>query len=302
MHLDGTELIIGKVMINHKILKNGFEIIEVNHDLASAKIALDGANIFEYTKVGEEPLLWLSQLSDFEPSKAIRGGVPICWPWFGMNEDETKAQHGFARTSKWKLRDSHEIDSCTTKLILILQDTKQSREIWDYKFELILEIVISDTLTLSLKTTNLDTKDMQITQALHSYFNISNISDVSIKGLEKKPYLDALSMKKEIQDNSITFSKEIDRVYQEVDKEIVLNDKTKRVSIQNFGSSSCVVWNPWIDKCSRMSAMKADAYKEFVCIETSNAFDDFVVLKPQKSHTLKATFCISPNEQKMQVE
>ena len=275
-------------MIVHKKLTNGFEYIEVKNEAAEAKAALQGAHLFHYARAGEEPILWLSEASDFELGKAIRGGVPVCWPWFGFNEDKSLPQHGFARTSLWEFVGSDEVDARTTVLTLRLTHDEKTLQIWHYKFLLELKITISDKLMLELKTTNLDDKSFKISQALHTYFSVSHISEVAIKGLDKKPYLDALTWKKEIQNGDITLNQEVDRVYQEVDGEIVLSDKNREVHIKNSGSSSVVVWNPWIEKTLRMSAMQEDAYKHMLCIESANAFDDARVLKPQEEHILGA--------------
>lgn len=275
-------------MITHKKLPNGFEYIEVKNSSAEAKIALQGAHLFYYARVDEESILWLSEVSDFEICKAIRGGVPICWPWFGFNEDKSLPQHGFARTALWELVGSDEVDAKTTTLTFRLTHTQKTLQIWGNKFLLELEITISDRLAMELTTTNLDDKPFKISQALHTYFSVSHILDVTIKGLDKKPYLDALTWKNEMQEGDITFEREVDRVYQEVDSEIILKDKNREIHIKNSGSSSVVVWNPWIEKTSRMSAMQADAYKWMLCIESANAFDDARVLEPQHSHTLKA--------------
>jgi len=193
----------------------------------------------------------------------------------------------FARTSMWEFYSTSEIDKNTTEVILKLKHSKQSLELWSHKFELKLKIIISDTLTLELKTTNFDDKPFIITQALHTYFNISHISNVSIKGLDKKPYLDALVMKEKRQNGDITFNQEVDRVYQEVNNEISLKDKSRIIKIKNEGSLSVVVWNPWIDKCKRMSAMSDDSYKTMVCIESANAFDDKRIIEPNEAHTLE---------------
>lgn len=275
-------------MIAHKKLTNRFEYIEVKNEAAEAKVALQGAHLFHYARAGEEPILWLSEESDFELGKAIRGGVPVCWPWFGFNEDKSLPQHGFARTSLWEFVGSDEVDARTTVLTLRLTHDEKTLQIWHYKFLLELKITISDKLMLELKTTNLDDKPFKISQALHTYFSVSHILEVAIKGLDKKPYLDALTWKMEIQNGDITFEQEVDRVYQNVEGEIVLSDKKREVYIKNSGSSSVVVWNPWIEKTLRMSAMKPNAYEYFVCIESANAFDDARVLKPQEVHILGA--------------
>jgi glucose-6-phosphate 1-epimerase len=275
-------------VITHKKLPNGFEYIEVKNSSAEAKIALQGAHLFHYKRVGEEPILWLSEVSDFEAGKAIRGGVPICWPWFGFHQDRSLPQHGFARTAMWDCVSCSEADEKSSSVILRLTHSQGSLKMWPYLFELDLHLTISDKLTMELKTTNLDRNSFKITQALHTYFSLSHISDAVIKGLDKKPYLDALTWKKEVQEGDITFNQEVDRVYQEVDGEITLSDKNRTLHVRNENSSSVVVWNPWIEKTSRMSAMKEDAYEHMLCIESANAFDDARVVKPQKSHTLKA--------------
>lgn len=233
--------------------------------------------------------MWLSSLSEFQKGSAIRGGIPICWPSFGKNNPSLE-QHGFARKSLFELISITEIDASTSEVILQLTPTPESLKLWNYQFELNLTITISDTLSLSLQTINRDTQDFVITEAFHTYFNISHISEVSIDGLDTKPYFDALDEKRKIQNGALTFTEEFDSVYQEVNQDIYLKDKDKTVCIKTEGSSSAVVWNPWRKKCSRMSAMKPEAYKEFVCIESANAYDDFKLLKPQQSHTLKATF------------
>ena len=274
-------------MITQKKRANGFEYIHVKNSVAEAEIALQGAHIFSYKT--EENLLWLSETSVFESSKAIRGGIPLCWPAFGMNNPQLP-QHGFARTMPFELIHVEEPTEDVTLLSLRLSDNEESRSLWDYHFELTLRITLSDRLKLELTTTNKDTKAFTLTQAFHTYFAISDIQNIHIDGLEGKPYLDALEQSQKIQKGSITFHREFDAVYQDVEKTIRLIDTNKTSTISTQGSTSCVVWNPWIDKCSRMSAMQADAYKKFVCIESANAYDDFKILQPQESHTLAVTF------------
>ncbi|ABB45350.1 Aldose 1-epimerase [Sulfurimonas denitrificans DSM 1251] len=273
-------------MIRVREFPNGFEYIEIQNSSAKAKIALQGAHIFEYQRVGEEAILWLSEISDFEQGRAIRGGVPVCWPWFGFNEDKNLPQHGFARTSMWEFVGANEVNESKTTLLFRLTNSEQTLKIWNYKFLLELQITISKELKMELKTTNLDDKAFKISQALHTYFSVSHISEVTISGLDKKPYLDALSWQKEVQGGNIYFEEEVDRVYQEIDEKIVLRDKNREINIKNKNSSSAVIWNPWIEKTLRMSAMKEDAYKYFVCIESANAFDDARVIEPKQSHTL----------------
>lgn len=272
-------------MYSIKSFENGFEYIEIDNDSASAKIAMQGAHIFEFSTKKSGSLLWLSQESAFEKGVAIRGGIPLCWPRFG-SLDSSLPQHGFARLELFELVNIEELNSNVTVVIFRLEDSDQSRKIWDYRFSLEFKITIAEELKLELTTRNKDEKEFMITQALHTYFAVSSIEDVRIEGLEEKIFVDTLIDKRLSEKSAITIDKEIDRVYLGIDREIIIKDKEKSVKLKTEGSSSAIVWNPWIEKCSKMSFMQDGAYKEFICVESANAFDDFKIIKSEKSHTL----------------
>ena len=275
-------------MYELKAFPNGFKYIEITNASASAKIALQGAHIYEYKHQDKPDILWLSDSSAFENGVAIRGGIPICWPRFGIL-DASMPAHGFSRTSLFELKDVTEIDSETTEVRLLLKDSPQSRGVWKYKFELEVAFRIGKDLKVSMTTHNCDTEEFLITEALHTYFSVSEISDVTIFGLEGSEFLDTLCDERSVENTPLKIDCECDRVYFKSASEILLEDKRRTVKIASKGSNSTVVWNPWIEKGSRMSGMKANAYKEFVCIETANAFEDFRVLKAKESHTLSVT-------------
>lgn len=276
-------------MISFKQFSNGFEYLEVQNKVAKAKIALQGAHIFQYKKIGKIPVLWLSEVSEFKAGRAIRGGVPLCWPWFGMNKkDINMPQHGFVRTMIWQLVESTETDDCT-ELTLILSSSDETMRLWPYKFELTYKIKIAEELTLELITKNCDLEAFTITQALHTYFNISNILKVYVSGLENKPYFDSLQQENYLDSESILFNEEIDRVYQGVNNPILLVDVDRTYTVTNYGSSSLVVWNPWLEKSTKMSGMEANSYEGMLCIESANALDDFKTIEPNETHSLKAT-------------
>ena len=275
-------------MFEMKKLENGFEYIEIKNRAASAKIALQGAHIFSFKRSDEE-LLWLSSESAFENGTAIRGGIPICWPRFG-NLDTSLPQHGFARIFLFELVSVHEESKILTTVHIKLKSSKESRKIWDYTFELDIFFYISETLKIEMKTTNSDTKEFFITEAFHTYFNISKIADVQIFGLENRHYIDTLIDKEVVQRGSIKIDKEVDRIYKESSSEIVLEDSEKKVRIEAFNSNSVIVWNPWIEKCAKMSGMQKEGYKKFVCIESANALDDFKIVKPNKSVSISVEY------------
>lgn len=275
-------------MITHKKFENGFEYIEVTNAAASAKVALQGAHIFEYAKKRQENLLWLSTKTLFEEGVAIRGGIPICWPRFGSN-DESMMQHGFARTSLFSLVSAKDLNATTTELHFRLSDSKESRALWNHMFVLDVKIIIGETLQISLETKNLDQKAFMITEALHSYFRVSHIENIWIEGLQKSYYIDTLLDEKRKESQSIRVNAEIDRVYMDTDDSVILFDRMRKVELKTQGSASTVVWNPWREKCAQMPYMSKDAYLEFICIESANAFDDFVMVQSKKTHILELT-------------
>ena len=279
-------------MITKTKSSTGFEYIEIENNSATAKIALQGAHLLHYQQHDTPPLLWLSEKSHLESGKAIRGGIPICWPWFGKHsEDAALPQHGFARTALFSLLEAKETDEDTTELLLQLRSSVETLAFWPYEFEILVQITVGPTLTVALTTRNCDTKPFTITSALHSYFSVSHISNVSVQGLDKAEYWDSLTDKNKIQHGDIYISEEVDRVYQKVKDELTLQDRDRTIKISTKGSSSAVVWNPWSDKSKRMDDMQANAYETMLCIETANALADAQDLAPGEEHTLQCSFC-----------
>ena len=278
-------------MITHKQFDNGFKYIEIQNKQAEAKIALQGAHLFHY-KVKDKPsLLWLSKAAYFEEGKAIRGGIPLCFPWFGKNKDDPSLpQHGFARTQLWTVVLEEEIDEGTTHIRLQLKPNADTLEQWAYLFDVTLDITIGHALNIALSVTNRDSKPFEISTALHTYLTVSDIDNISIKGLENRAYYDALEGETFIQDGDIFIQEEVDRVYVDPSESITLLDGDMKINLQQEGSNSLVVWNPWIEKSKQMADMTEDGYRTMVCLETSNAREDARVLQPGESHVLSAVF------------
>ena len=274
-------------MIEKKQFANGFQYVEIINASARAKIALQGAHLFHYERVAEAPLLWLSKKSFFEAGRAIRGGVPLCWPWFGKHPSDSELpQHGFARTSLWELLEVGEIDEHTSEVRLQLQSSVRSLQLWPHKFELILVITVGRRLTLALTTRNCDVHPFEISAALHSYFAVEDVEKVHVEGFAGKSYFDNLTGEEHTQQGYITVFEEVDRVYRKVEYPLTLQDQARTLHIDAQGSSSAVVWNPWIEKCTAMADMEDDAYKTMLCIETANAPGDARMLAPGEEHTL----------------
>ncbi len=276
-------------MITHKQFDNGYKYLEIQNDSAEAKIALQGAHLFHYKVKNKAALLWVSEKAYFEEGKAIRGGVPICFPWFGKNkENATLPQHGFARTALWKVVLEEEIEECHTHIRLQLKPDADTLEQWSYLFDLYLDVTIGDELSIALSVTNTDSKVFEISTALHTYFQVSDINTIRIKGLDASRYYNALDNTSYKQKGDILIQEEVDRVYSDPSDTITLLDGESKVKLQQEGSNSLVVWNPWIEKSAQMGDMSAEGYRSMVCLETANAREDSRVLKPNETHILQA--------------
>lgn len=279
----------------HKIQMsdNGFVTIEISNESATAKIALQGAHIFEYNRYAEPALLWVSRDAVFETGKAIRGGIPVCWPWFGKNPEQPEwPQHGFVRTALWKLEGVKEPDNTVSIVTLSLDHTAIKQPYFPYRFHLKMLITIGEKLAVSLTTENRDGKPFAITEALHTYFNVGSIAAISIIGLEGVTYADALEgFKRKYTDSPIGITNETDRVYLDTrDTVIVRDDRLGRsIIVGKEGSRSTVVWNPWIKKAQSMRDFEDEGYTSMVCIETANALDNSVTIDPGASHTITQT-------------
>jgi glucose-6-phosphate 1-epimerase len=257
---------------------------------ASAQIYLHGAQVAAWQPAhARGPVLWMSAHSLFKPDKAIRGGVPICFPWFGPHrEDKTVPSHGFGRLTPWTLCDAGEEPDGTVNLTLQLEDDNAS-PVWPHYFHADLRLSIGRTLTLALFVDNPDSIAFSYEAALHTYFSVSHIERVSVSGLENTEYQDKVSGSHQRQDSDpIRFSGETDRVYLNTQAQCVIHDPgmNRRITIAKRGSGSTVVWNPWVQKARAMADFGDDEWPGMVCIETANVGEAAVTLRPGDSHTM----------------
>lgn len=258
-----------------------------------ALVALHGAHILNWIRRGEG-LLWLSPVARIREGKGIRGGVPVCWPWFGDHAtDPSKPAHGFARARPWTVATTR-ANADTVSITLAFTPNDADRALWPHAATARLTVSLGTALNLSLETTNTGSDPFTLTGALHTYFRVSDIANVTVTGLDGRAYLDKLDgFARKTQSGPITFPGEVDRIYLGDTRAILLADSgnRRRIAISSSGSASAVVWNPWIEKTARLGDMGSpDAYRQMVCIETANAGDDVVTLAPGATHTLASTY------------
>lgn len=269
--------------------RDALEYIEVKNSVASAKIALQGAHIFEYRTQGCKDLLFLSQTSYFKVGKAIRGGIPICWPWFGAHEEDTSLpNHGFARTSLWEHISTEELDATLSKVTMRLESSSETLKLWPYRFELTAEFYIGCELKLILRSQNRDTKPFKLTCALHTYFKIEDIYATRLEGLEGREYFNKCDNTfGNSQKGNIDFTKEVDRIYQRVSSDVCIKDQGQDIVVKSEGTHAVVVWNPGKSLTAKMDDLSD--YRTFICVESANVMEDAVVLNEGELHSLRVT-------------
>ena len=271
-----------------------------NHD-GRATICLQGAHVVSFRpKSQQEPVVWVSDAARFAPGKSIRGGAPVCWPWFGAHASEASfPAHGFARTVPWTVTGSRKRNDARTEITLQLADNEQTRAQWPHATRLSLTVIVGDKLEMHLVTTNTGDAPVQIGEALHTYFHISDIGAVTVSGLEGVTYhdkVDHFATRK--QNGAIGFDGEVDRVYVNTPTDCVIEDAgfKRRIRIAKTGSQSTIVWTPWAEKAAKMGDMgrgKSGAgWREMVCVESANAMDNVVTVAPGETHTLAVTYSV----------
>jgi glucose-6-phosphate 1-epimerase len=258
---------------------------------AEAEIFLQGAHLVQWIPRGQQPVLFLSPRSLFAGGKAIRGGVPIIFPWFGARSDgKPGPAHGFARTSDWSVEETQLREDGRLEIALVLQPNDAARNFGYAAFHLQYRVTIGPELKLELETRNDGTQPLVYEEALHSYFRVADIKRAFVSGLEGTTYIDKTDgFKRKAQGNqAMRIAKESDQVHLNTKAACFIDDpvSNRRIIIEKSGSDSTVVWNPWIEKSESMSDMAPDDWKEMLCIETANAADNAVHLSPGASHVL----------------
>lgn len=275
----------------------GFPVIEVRTKAAAADVALHGAQVLSWTPKDAEPVLYTSPKAVMEPGKPLRGGIPICWPWFGDDSDNPDhPRHGFARTRFWELTHA-ESGASNARLEFRLPQDNETRALFPHDCEVTVVIAIGDKLSVALKTKNTGEELFRIGGALHTYLTVGDINRVQIEGLTECPYRDCVPDEPVdgFQDTPLKIEGEIDRVYRSM-ASVLLRDlnQSRSVFVDKSGSRSTVVWNPWIESSKTIRDLPDRDYQEFVCIETANAHKDRPNIRPNQTHRLEATIGLRP--------
>ena len=271
----------------------GLPLIEIQTPHASARVALQGAQVLTWQPTGQKPVLWVSKATLYAPGKAVRGGVPVCWPWFGAREG--LPAHGFVRTRLWEVRETR--CDATGQVVLRLGTTydADTRALWDHAFDLELIVTVGQTLSMALVTRNTGTAPFTVTDALHTYFCVGDIAQAKVQGLDGCDYLDKVQhFAQARQTGAVEFTGETDRIYIDTTADCLIEDPAwgRRIHVAKQGSGSTVVWNPWREREKALPDMAAGEHREMLCVETCNAGPDQVTLTPGTTHTLAALISV----------
>ncbi len=258
---------------------------------AAGEMYLHGGHVTSWRPAGAEEVLFVSARSRWETGRAIRGGIPICFPWFGGKADDPKAPaHGFARTKAWQLESIAHTGGAVT-ISMFTESNEDTKKWWPADFRLVHRVTFGSKLGLELALTNTGRSPLRFEEALHAYHRVGKITNIRVSGLDSVHYLDKTDgNRKKLQHGDIEIDSETDRVYLNTEGAINLHDPVlrRRIYIQKGNSRTTVVWNPWMQKVLSFSDFGADEWKQMVCIETSNVADFTVDLGPGQQHSMKA--------------
>ncbi|CAH9065925.1 Putative glucose-6-phosphate 1-epimerase [Pseudoalteromonas holothuriae] len=263
---------------------SGLEYINVNSPLCTAKVFLQGAQLCEFTPTGKSPLIWVSAEEDYQEGKPVRGGIPICWPWFGVHEKADWPIHGVARKLLWRAEEVNEFsDHIVVRLSLPMRLV--DKRYWPYDSKLEVEFRFSEQLEVRLTNTNLGEEAFTLSQALHTYFPTSAIENTTVDGLQGATYIE-FGKGPFLQDKVVGFERETDMVYTQANTIQTIQTPEGSIEVTRENSSSCVLWNPWIEKSKRLSYFRDDEYHTMLCLEAANVLDDIACVESGQSHTL----------------
>jgi len=275
--------------------QNEMPMLEVITPWSSAEIYLHGAHVTHFKKVNDAPLLFMSQCSRFADNQPIRGGIPIIFPWFGMREG--LGQHGFARIKRWDLKEFVPQPDGSVSIRLRLPDCPEASAFPPFTADCI--ITVKDTLGLRLEVTNQSPEDdLVFENCFHTYFEVGDVTEISICGLEGAEYLDKVANFARARETrrEIRIASEVDRIYLDTTAPVEIIDPRlgRRLRIEKTGSASTVVWNPWIAKAQQMPDFGNDEYRRMVCVESGNVSANQITLKPGQTSTLGITLSSRP--------
>lgn len=269
---------------------NGLPLLTIDNAFAKARVSLFGAHVLSYQRHGEPASIWLSDKAVLDGTKPIRGGIPVCWPWFGqppVRVGSGKPAHGFARTTLWSL-DGISDDDDGTLIHLSMRDSEATLALWPHSFKLELDVMVSEALSLVLTTRNTGDAPFIYNAALHSYLRISAPENVSVTGLGEF-YTGILIPREARQPGELRLCEAIDRIYHQPEAMVTVRDGKGITRVVNSNNDSVVVWTPWQEGATAMADMSNNGYRTMLCVEAAITGKAGVTIASEDEHSFSTT-------------
>jgi glucose-6-phosphate 1-epimerase len=275
---------------------SGLVAARITAPAGEALVYLRGAHLTHWQPAGHAPVLFLSARTELAPGKAIRGGVPVIFPWFGPRSDGGAGpSHGFARTSEWALAFAA-VSGDEVHLTFTLAPNETSRALGFDHFRLAYSLTIGRSLVLELTVANGGPTPLQFEEALHTYFAVGDVEKTSITGLEDTTYIDKRDQfRRKLQPaGAMVLTGTSDRVYLDTTTTCAIEDTVglRRIVVEKTGSQTTVVWNPWAELAATLPDMEPDGWRTMLCVETANVGDSALTLAPGQTHTMRAVISV----------
>ena len=288
-----------KAALLFKQLPSGMTVIEIDTPKATASISLEGGQVLTWhPKSQSEPVLWVSGRAQFIPGRAIRGGVPICWPWFGAHPTNSRLPgHGYARITLWRVTVAEILGDGRVRICLRMDENELSKAHWSHQVDLRVEILVGSDLLVQLSTINESTQDIRLTEGLHTYFHVGDVTTVRVQGLDGVEYVDLTrNNERFFQRGPITFNGEIGRIFLMTRANCIIEDPVlkRSITLEKQGSLNTAVWNPWASLAASMEDLGEDGWRNMLCVEGANTFESEVKVKSGQTHVHSARYSVEP--------
>jgi glucose-6-phosphate 1-epimerase len=276
----------------------GLPKIVITTPSAQAQIYLHGAQVTAWQPADAEEAIFLSEHSHWQDGRAIRGGIPICFPWFRAKADDPLApSHGFVRTKEWRLDSITANEDGSVTVVCSTESDESTRRWWPHEFRLVHQVTIGRTLKLELTASNIGDGPLHFEEALHTYFRVGDAESARVHGLDQIRYLDnADGNREKVQSGDLGFGAITDNAYLNTRGIVSLIDPALRRTIltEKENSTTTVVWNPWQQGAASLSDLGNDEWRRMICVEASNILDAAISLEPGQQHTMRATLSVAP--------
>lgn len=280
--------------------RGGLPKIRITNRAAEAEIYLHGAQVTSWKPEGAEEVIFLSQESRWESGRAIRGGIPVCFPWFRAKADDPQAPaHGFVRTKAWQFDSIATEENGAVTVACSTESDASTRRWWPHDFRLVHRITLGRSMRLELIASNTGSSVLRFEEALHTYFRVGQAQNVRIDGLDGVAYLDNTDANREkVQAGALVMTAPTDNAYLKTARAVALVDPVlrRRIRTEKENSATTIVWNPWQAGAASLSDLGADEWRQMVCVEASNILGSAISLAPGEQHAMRVTLSLASED------